>query len=174
MLVKGTPTPQRVFTSSDVQHWWKKSITWWRHQMEAFSALLAICAENSPVTGEFPAQSQWHKALMFSLICVSINGWVNNGEAGDLRRNRAHYSVTVIQFACNRRNTGKIKAPMIFLIHYFPAEWNPDFYLIKTQNAFNADNYLNEHLCVWKIYTIWLYFPCTCYVISNLISKKIR
>ena len=30
--------------------------SWWRHQMETFSALLAICAENSPVTGEFPAQ----------------------------------------------------------------------------------------------------------------------
>ena len=28
----------------------------WRHQMETFSALLAICAGNSPVTGEFPAQ----------------------------------------------------------------------------------------------------------------------
>ena len=31
-------------------------VIWWRHQMETFSALLAICAENSPVTGEFPAQ----------------------------------------------------------------------------------------------------------------------
>ena len=31
-------------------------ISWWRHQMETFSALLAICAGNSPVTGEFPAQ----------------------------------------------------------------------------------------------------------------------
>ena len=30
--------------------------TWWRHQMEAFSALLALCAGNSPVTGEFPSQ----------------------------------------------------------------------------------------------------------------------
>ena len=30
--------------------------TWWRHQMETFSALLAICAGNSPVTGELPAQ----------------------------------------------------------------------------------------------------------------------
>ena len=29
---------------------------WWRHQMEAFSALLAIFAGNSPVNGEFPAQ----------------------------------------------------------------------------------------------------------------------
>ena len=30
--------------------------TSWRHQMETFSALLAVCAGNSPVTGEFPAQ----------------------------------------------------------------------------------------------------------------------
>ena len=37
----------------------EKSLTptpWWRHQMETFSALLAICAGNSPVTGEFPTQ----------------------------------------------------------------------------------------------------------------------
>ena len=33
-----------------------KIISWWRHQMEIFSALLAICAGNSPVTGEFPTQ----------------------------------------------------------------------------------------------------------------------
>ena len=31
-------------------------ISWWRHQMETFSAFLAICAGNSPVPGEFPAQ----------------------------------------------------------------------------------------------------------------------
>ena len=31
-------------------------MTWWRHQMETFFALLAICAGNSPVSGEFPAQ----------------------------------------------------------------------------------------------------------------------
>ena len=31
-------------------------IPWWRHQMETFSALLAICARNSPVSGEFPTQ----------------------------------------------------------------------------------------------------------------------
>ena len=30
--------------------------TWWRHQMETFSVLLAICAGNSPGIGEFPTQ----------------------------------------------------------------------------------------------------------------------
>ena len=32
------------------------NFTWWRHQMETFSALLAICAGNSLGTGEFPEQ----------------------------------------------------------------------------------------------------------------------
>ena len=30
--------------------------TWWRHQMKTFFALLALCAGNLPVTGEFPSQ----------------------------------------------------------------------------------------------------------------------
>ena len=37
---------------------------------------------------------QWRGALMLSLICVCINGWVNNREAGDLRRHRARYDVS--------------------------------------------------------------------------------
>ena len=65
--------------------------------METFSALLAICAENSPVPVNSPHKGQWRGALMFSLICVWINDWVNNGEAGDLRRYRIHYDVTVMR-----------------------------------------------------------------------------
>ena len=43
-----------------------------------------------------PHKGQWRMALMFSLICAWISGWVNNREAGDLRRYRAHYDVTVM------------------------------------------------------------------------------
>ena len=46
----------------------------------------------SPVNS--PHKGQWRGALMFSLMCTRINGWVNNGEAGDLRHHRAHYDVT--------------------------------------------------------------------------------
>ena len=49
----------------------------------------------SPVNSSH--KGQWRGALMFSLICVWINGWVNNREAGDLRRYRAHYDVIVMQ-----------------------------------------------------------------------------
>ena len=41
-------------------------------------------------------RGQWRDGLVFSLICVWINGWVNNREAGDLRRHRAHHDVTVM------------------------------------------------------------------------------
>ena len=41
-------------------------------------------------------KGRWRGALMFSLICVWIKGWVNNRDAGDLRRYRAHYDVTVM------------------------------------------------------------------------------
>ena len=64
--------------------------------MKTFSALLTFCAGNSPVPGEFPHKGHWHGALVFSLICVWINGWVNNREAGDLRRYCAHDDVTVM------------------------------------------------------------------------------
>ena len=43
-----------------------------------------------------PHKGQRRGAVMFSLIYVWINGWVNNGEAGDLRRHGAHYDVTVM------------------------------------------------------------------------------
>ena len=68
----------------------------WRHQMETFSALLAICAGNSPVTGEFPAQSPVTRSMDDFFICALMNGWVNNGEVDDLRRHCAHYDVTVM------------------------------------------------------------------------------
>ena len=44
-----------------------------------------------------PHKGQWRGALMFSLICVWINGWVNSREAGVLRRYGAHYDVTVME-----------------------------------------------------------------------------
>ena len=73
--------------------------SWWRHQMETFSALLALCAGNSPVPVNSPHKGQWRGALIFSLICARINDWVNNREAGDLRRHLGHIDVNVM-FEC--------------------------------------------------------------------------
>ena len=50
----------------------------------------------SPVNS--PLKGQWRGALMFSLIRAWINGWVNDREAGDLIRHRAHYDVIIMKF----------------------------------------------------------------------------
>ena len=63
----------------------------WCHQMETLSALLVLCAWNAPVTGEFSSQRSVTRSFMISLMCPCIYGWVNNREAGDLRRHLAQY-----------------------------------------------------------------------------------
>ena len=64
--------------------------------METFSQLLALCAGNLPVTGEFPAQRPVTRSFEVFFDLRLINGSINNGEAGDLRRHRAHYDVVVM------------------------------------------------------------------------------
>ena len=64
---------------------WKKFPRYW-----PFVRGIHLSPVNSPHKG------QWRGALVFSLFCVWINGWVNNREAGDLRRYRAHYDVIVM------------------------------------------------------------------------------
>ena len=56
----------------------------------------------SPVNS--PHKGQWRVALIFSLIFVWINGWVNNREAGDLRRYRVHYDVSVMNWLIMQGN----------------------------------------------------------------------
>ena len=64
----------------------------WKHFPRYWPFVWGI--HRSPVNS--PHKGQWRGDLIFSLICTWINGWVNNGEAGDLRRHRAHCDVTVI------------------------------------------------------------------------------
>ena len=50
-------------------------IAWWRHQMETYSALLALCEGNSPVTSEFPSQRPVTRS--FDVFCtLRLNEWL--------------------------------------------------------------------------------------------------
>ena len=64
----------------------------WKHFPRYWPFVRGI--HRSPVNSSH--KGLWRGALMFSLICVWINGWVNNREAGDLRRYRTHYDVTAM------------------------------------------------------------------------------
>ena len=71
---------------------------WWRHQMETFTRNWPFVRGIHRFPMNSPHKGQWRGALMFSLICVWINGWVNNREVGDLRRYGAHSDVTVMYY----------------------------------------------------------------------------
>ena len=64
----------------------------WKHFPRYWPFVRGI--HRSPVNS--PHKGLWRGALMFILICARIKGWVNNREAGDLRRFRAHYDVIVM------------------------------------------------------------------------------
>ena len=64
----------------------------WKHFPRYWPFVWGI--HRSPVNS--PHKGQWRGALMFSLICARINGWVNTRESDDLRRCWAHHDVTVM------------------------------------------------------------------------------
>ena len=91
---------------------WHDDVIKWKHFPRYWPFVRGI--HRSPVNS--PHKGQWHGALMFSLICIWINDWVNNREAGDLRRYRAHYDAIVMNDSpidCHRfwriKNKGLIK-----------------------------------------------------------------
>ena len=91
-----TPNPSDLLLSENpkcfIAHYdvikWKHFPSYWPFVRGIHRSLV-----NSPHKG------QWRGALMFSLICAWIKGWVNNCEAGDLRRHRAHYYVTIMSIS---------------------------------------------------------------------------
>ena len=66
----------------------------WKHFPRNWPFVREI--HRSPVN--CPHKGQWRGALMFSLIYAWINDWVNNREAGDLRRQHGHYDVIVMRY----------------------------------------------------------------------------
>ena len=86
--------------------------SWWRHPMETISALLAICADNSPVIGDFPTQRQVTRSFEVFVDLRLNKGWVNTGEAGDLRRHRVHYDVTLMA-----KNTNILKCEIVAFLY---------------------------------------------------------
>ena len=65
--------------------------------METFSALLALCVGNSPVTGEFPIQRPVTRSFDVFFDLHLIKQLSKQSQAGDLRRHRAHYDVMVLE-----------------------------------------------------------------------------
>ena len=93
-------------------------------------------------------RSLWHGALMFSLICAWINGWVNNREADDLRRHRAHYDVTAMCIIFDQDIS--TVARTVLAAHSHQSAFFGNCICYKHQT------HVTEYLFVWYI-NVWWY-----------------
>ena len=76
----------------------------WKHFPRYWPFVWGI--HRSPVNS---SEGQWRGALMFSLICAWMNGWVNNGKVGDLRPHDAHHDVIVMtQLMCDTVSSNRM------------------------------------------------------------------
>ena len=130
--------------------------------METFSALLALCAGNSPVTGH-----RWiplTKASDAELLCFLwsapwINGWVNNRKSDDLRRRRAHYDVIVISFKNMRLNMSGKCRPFCLGLNVL----NKQRVLMHRHQGLNVPRFvshLHEIFIYIYIYELFIAFVC--------------
>ena len=82
------PMQTRGVASASAWFWTcHEDVIKWKHFLRYWPFVRGI--RRSPVNS--PHKGQWRGALMLSLTCDWINGWLNNREADDLRHHRAHY-----------------------------------------------------------------------------------
>ena len=133
----------------------------WKHFPRYWPFLRGI--HRSPVNS--PHKGQWRGALMFSLICALINGWVNNREAGDLRRYRAHYDV-IVMFRRHRahcvmfqRNPQRFAVLTLFattpLTGGSSAQWVPNaFITIISSKVYPHNEHTHVHIYLPLLWSI--------------------
>ena len=90
-LVKREPNIVKYIKVRDA-HGKHGDVIKWKHFKRYWPFVWGI--HRSPVNS--PHKGQWRGALVFSLICAWTNCWVNNRDAGDLRRHRVHYDFIVM------------------------------------------------------------------------------
>ena len=115
----------------------------------------------SPVNS--PHKGQWRRPLMFSFICARINGWVNNREAGDLRRHPTHWDVIVMYAMglCNRsskcRIYPKIRAhSFVMRSLYHPFLWIRELHLTSGLFYWRRGNLTIAPVPVKLHWTTWV------------------
>ena len=99
-----------------------------------FRVLGHLCGEFTGDRWIPRTNGQWHGTLMFSLISAWIDGWVNNGEADDLRRYRAYHDVTVMCKIFHREHACvTVHSPLCLMmaqhhevLGHLQAQWWPD------------------------------------------------
>ena len=130
----------------------KLAIVWGRHRLQLNSL----------------PKVQWRAALMFSLTCAWINGWVNNREAVNLKRHRAHYDVT----KCNIIHAIWCQKSVLFVVNNWLAL---PVFLLECSRQLLIDCMVADALvrCANGLSTAMLLYPLTPHPRFNEVEKGI-
>ena len=108
--------------------------TWWRHQMVTFSALLAICAGNSPATGEFPAQRPVTRSFdVFFDLCLNERSgkqswsWLSETQFRPLWRHTNESQMVCMRMADNAMPLGSWSWLTWFIYIWYHTQWIKKF-----------------------------------------------
>ena len=121
-------------------------IALWRHQMETFSALLAFCAGNSPVPGEFPAQRPVARSfdVFFDL---RLNKQLSKQPWGWwFETHPCHYNVIVMKMICHDFVTWPVAITNIALLWGF----------IQIPSHAYIHKYIYIYLCVCDAFLVYI------------------
>ena len=157
---------------------------WWLYFVghEAFTLFIMMTSSNGNIfrvtdhlCGEFtchrvnsPHKGRWREALMFSLICAWLNGWINNREAGDLRRHHTYHEVTVMENpeTAYKKIVCVVKSGLVAVTwHYVHAKpyWKPNAATMPALSPSAALEFQDNHQYhQWR--QIWLHKNICCSV----------
>ena len=126
----------------------------------SISALLALCEGNPPINGGFPSQRPVTRSFNHSFICAWTNGWANNRDAGDLRRQDAHCDLIVMRHTkwWSFTSSGIFKNCHFINIHRHTQQKVFHFTYLYTTFVVNSDHVYIKGLRLgfdWKL-TTWV------------------
>ena len=129
----------------------------WEHFLHYWPFVWGI--HRSPLNSTH--KGQWRGALMFCLICIWINGWVNNSEAGDLRCHCTHYDVIIMVRLCY---TPVYLMPLLwkYWSHFLPKSMQSCY------DGSSSNKWKSPAMCHkdnWRMGNSTLYYTCLKWVV---------
>ena len=136
--------------------------------MEPFSALLALCAGNFTVHRWIPRTKATIDAELWCFLWSAprIIGWVNNREAGDLRRHRAHYDVIAMNTRASHRHF--LCPPWKILRMHYNADEDMDHvpnFMFNAIEIFRLKLFCSTEILDFQ-FIIWLNLLCQMKIIT--------